>query len=574
MEVDVLIRDIKYFNSSMKYFEKGHVAIVKDKFLYVGNNDNISFSARHIIEGENRFMIPGLIDIHLHIESSMVTPHSFSYGVIRNGVTTIVEDPHEMANVFGLEGVEEMIKASENCVVDIFHGIPSSVPATPFETTGGEIDIFEIDRLLMMDNVICLGEIMNYTEVITDKLGKTNRLLKHVRENYPDLVIEGHCPKLMDLALSKFIFSGIDSDHTHQSVEGLKDRIRQGMFIEIQEKSMIKDVIQYLIENDCSEHFCFVTDDVMPDSFIEKGHLNHLVKKAIQMGMKPENAIYAATKTPANRMRLYDRGQISTKKIADFIILDDLENFSIDQVFKNGQKVYDRAVLYEEEIINQQFPNAFYHSVKMNVLSKADLLVNVPIQEGEITCRIIEVINGSTFTECNLAKVEVKDHLLNWRSSDYCLISVFERYGKNNNRAFGLVGGDTIKRGAIATTYVHDHHNLLAFGKNEEDILLAANTVIQHQGGICVVLNGEILSFLPLPVGGILSEDSLDKVGTVMRNMRKSIEYLGYQHYNPIMSLSTMGLAVSPALKITDIGLVDVNEGKLVSLFSTESCSE
>jgi adenine deaminase len=571
MEVDVLIRDINYFNTSMKYFEKGHVALVKDKFLYVGNNGSNTLSACEIIEGNNRFMIPGLIDIHLHIESSMVTPQSFSHGLIRNGVTTIVEDPHEMANVFGLEGVEEMIKASKNCVVDIFHGIPSSVPATPFETTGGEIDIYELDKLLMLDNVICLGEIMNYTEVITGKVGKTNRLLKHIRKNYPDLVIEGHCPKLMDLDLSKFIFSGIDSDHTHQSVEGLTDRIRQGMFIEIQEKSMTKEVIQYLIENDCSEHFCFVTDDVMPDSFIETGHLNHLVKKAIQMGMKPEHVIYAATKTPANRMKLYDRGQIGPNKIADFIILDDLETFSIELVYKSGQKVYDKAVLYEEEILKEQFPKEFYQSVKMNVLTKADLLVNVPIQEGEMTCRVMEVSNGSTFTESKKVKVAVVDHLLNWQSSDYCLISVFERYGKNKNRAFGLVAGDTIKRGAIASTYAHDHHNLLAFGKNEEDILLAANTVIQHQGGICVVLNGEILSFLPLPVGGILSEDSLVKVGNVMKDMRKTIEYLGYQHYNPIMSISTMGLAVSPALKITDMGLVDVNEGKIVPLFLTES---
>jgi adenine deaminase len=567
MEVDVLIKNINYYTTSMKCFDIGYVTILDGKILYVGNEDIDRFSAKEVIDGKNQFMIPGLIDIHLHIESTMVSPQSFSAGLIKNGVTTIVEDPHEMANIFGINGVEEMVKASKNCIVDIFHGIPSSVPATPFETSGGDIDINEVDRILHWDNVVCLGEIMNFNEVIAGQDGKTNRLLRHVRENYPNLVIEGHCPKLVNIDLSKFIFAGVDSDHTQQTVEGLKDRIRQGMFIEIQEKSMTEEVMRYLIENDCSEHFCFITDDVMPDSFIERGHLNFLVKKAISMGMSPENAIYASTATPAKRMKLRDRGQLTPNKIADFIILSNLEEFEIEQVYKSGKQVFDKSHNYTNYSLEKRFPEEFYQSVKLNYLSSDDLIIHAPFDEGKINCRVMEIQDGTTFTKAETAMIKVSNKSLNWESSDYCLIGVFERYGKNRNRSFGLLSGDTIKRGAIASTYAHDHHNLLTFGTNCDDILLASNTVIKNQGGICAVLEGEIISFLPLPVGGIISEESLEKIGRKMKELRSAIENLGYKHYNPIMSLSTIGLAVSPELKITDRGLIEVNRGKIVSLF-------
>ncbi|MEI7027506.1 adenine deaminase [Paenibacillus sp. y28] len=568
MRVDLLIQDVQIYNSYFKRFISGNAAIVGGKFLYVGQQGTEAFEADEVLDGKGRYMIPGLIDIHLHIESTMVTPQSFSHGLIRSGVTTIVPEPHEMANVFGLDGVKAMIRASQDCVADMFYSLPSSVPATAMETTGGSIEIEDLDELLRTERIICLGEIMNYVEVITDLDGKTktNQILSHIRRHYPHLIIEGHVPKLLDLDLHRMIYSGVDSDHTHQTIEGMEARIGAGMFIEIQEKSMTPEVMTYLTEHDVAEHFCFVTDDVMADSFERRGHLDHLVRKAIGMGMKPEEAIYAATFTPAKRMRMLDRGAIAPGKIGDFMLVSDLEHLTIERVFKQGRLVYDRGKAYTQQTADSAFPAHYYESVRLPLLTEADFTVTTAVADGRYQCRAMMVKNGSTFTEEQLLEAEAREGRLNWQAAGCGLIATFERYGKNGNRAFGLIGGDTIKRGAIATTYSHDNHNLLVVGHNPADMAMAANEVIKCQGGFCVVENGKVLAKLELPVGGILTEAPLEETARQVEALRHAMESLGYEHYNPIMSISTHSLPVSPALKITDFGLIDVNQGRVVPL--------
>ncbi|WJM08045.1 adenine deaminase C-terminal domain-containing protein [Paenibacillus sp. PK1-4R] len=577
MRADQLIVNVHVYNSYYKRFEMNNVAVLDGRFLYVGPGGPEMIQADEVIDARGRYMIPGLIDIHLHIESTMVTPETFSHGLIGSGVTSIVAEPHEMANVFGLEGVQEMMTASRETTVDMFYAIPSSVPATPMETTGGSIEIEDMDVLLATGEIICLGEIMNYVDVIRDPECKTNQILQHIRKNYPDLVIEGHTPKLLGLDLHRLIYAGIDSDHTHQSIEGLQARIAAGMFIEIQEKSMTPEVMEYLIQHDVAQHFCFVTDDVMPDSLVEHGHLNHIVRKAIQMGMRPEDAIYAATSTPASRMKMTDRGSVAPGKVADYVLVSNLEELAIDQVYKNGRKAYDDYEPYKQERITGQFPPHFYKSVQLEKLGVADFAIQLSdpkvsgsgvdfAGEGEYQCRVMMVKDGSTFVEEHIAPVQSSDGELLWEESGYAQIATFERYGVNGNRAHGLIGGDTIKRGAIATTYSHDNHNLLVVGRNREDMIIAANTVISSQGGFCVVEDGKVLSHLELPVGGILTEEPLAVVSHQVKELRAAMLSLGYVHYNPIMSISTHSLAVSPALKITDHGLIDVNAGKVVSL--------
>ncbi|MGE7758420.1 adenine deaminase C-terminal domain-containing protein [Peribacillus sp. NPDC097895] len=570
MRMDMIVRDINVFNSYFKRFIKGNAAIKDGKFYYIGERELDAFQSDTIVDGQGKYMVPGLIDIHLHIESTMVTPATFSYGLIKNGVTTIVPEPHEMANVFGISGVKEMIKASKDCVADMFYAIPSSVPATSMETTGGAIEIADIDELMQTEDIKCLGEIMNYYEVITDPACKTNKILSHIRSRYPDLIIEGHVPKLLDLDLQKIVYAGVNSDHTHQTVEGMDARIAAGMFIEIQEKSMTEEVMNYLKENQVDEHFCFVTDDVMTDSFQSRGHLNVLLKKAIQMGMTPEKAIYACTYTPAQRMRMYDRGAIAPGKAADFLLVSNLETFDIEQVYKKGELVYESSRPYVQEVKERQFPEHFYQSVKLSELTENDF--NIPISDNHehIKCRIINVQNGSTFTTETHDSLNGKNGELSWEESPYGLIATFERYGKNGNRAHGLIAGDVLKRGAVATTYSHDNHNLLVIGHNKQDMLIAANEVIRKQGGVCCVEDGNVLSMIPLPVGGILSEEPMDIVSEQVQHLTDALKSLGYEHYNVIMSLSTLSLPVSPALKITDHGLINVNEGKRVSLIMSD----
>lgn len=570
MNVDQLILNAQIYNSYYKKFEQANAAVKDGKFLYIGRRGTETFDAGEVVDAAGRWMVPGLVDIHLHIESSMVTPASFSHGLIQNGVTTIVPEPHEMANVFGVEGVKEMIRASTGCMADMLFAIPSSVPATAMETTGGAIEIEDMDELLSTEHMICLGEIMNYVDVIRDPDCKTNQILRHIRAKYPELIIEGHTPKLLDLDLHRLIAAGVDSDHTHQSIEGLKARIAAGMFIEIQEKSMTPEVMDYLIHHPVSEHFCFVTDDVMTDAFVESGHLNHIVRKAIAMGMAPEAAIYAATFTSARRMKLLDRGSIAPNKIADYLLLSNLESFKIEAVYKKGCRVYCTEKPYTQKTAAGQFPPHFYTSVRLNELAPDDFRVPAGVRDGQYTGRVMVVRDGSTFTEEQHVPVTVKDGRLSWEQSGCGLIATFERYGKNGNRAYGLIAGDTIKRGAIATTYSHDNHNLLVVGQNPEDMALAANKVIRSQGGFCVVENGRVLAMMRLPVGGILTEAPLEEAGRSVRELRSAMQSLGYKHYNPIMSLSTHSLAVSPALKLTDFGLIDVNQGKVVPLLVEE----
>ena len=568
MKVDLLVKNVKVFNSYLKKFKDGNVAILNNKFLYIDNNKNIEFEASSTIDGKNQYMIPGFIDIHMHIESSMMTPAPFCHHLSKNGVTTIVAEPHEIANVFGKKGIEAMIAAENSINTSIFYGIPSSVPSTSpdLETTGAILDFEEMKNLTPNPKVICIGEIMNYRKVIVDNSLDICKFIEYVKKNKPQYAIEGHCPKLLDLDLAKFLYLGINGDHTEHTFEEFVQRFENGMFMELQAKSISSELINYIKENNLYEHFAFVTDDTMPDTFLHKGHLNVVIKKAIQAGINIENAIYCATFTPARRMNLHDRGVIAPGKKADFLLIDNLKNLHITQTFIDGKEVYNINSEAKYIPTDYKFPEKFYQSVRVEKINEDIFQIPVNNKENEVNCRIIKVIDGSTRTTEIIEKLNVKNGYLDWENSPYMLIAVFERHGKNGNIGFGLVTGDCIKNGAIATTYAHDHHNLMVIGKNIKDMTKAINRIIELQGGICCVENEEILAEVPLPVAGILSEKTVQELGKEVEILREKMSQLGYKHYNPIMSLCTLSLPVSPALKITDKGLIDVNQGKIVNL--------
>ena len=568
MKVDLLVKNVIVFNSYLKKFKDGNIAILNNKFLYIDNNKNIEFEASSTIDGKNQYMIPGFIDIHMHIESSMMTPAPFCHHLSKNGVTTIVAEPHEIANVFGKKGIEAMIAAENSINTSIFYGIPSSVPSTSpdLETTGAILDFEEMKNLTSNPKVICIGEIMNYRKVIVDNSLDICKFIEYVKKNKPQYAIEGHCPKLLDLDLAKFLYLGINGDHTEHTFEEFVQRFENGMFMELQAKSISSELINYIKENNLYEHFAFVTDDTMPDTFLHKGHLNVVIKKAIQAGINIENAIYCATFTPARRMNLHDRGVIAPGKKADFLLIDNLKNLHITQTFIDGKEVYNINSEAKYIPTDYKFPEEFYQSVRVEKINEDIFQIPVNNKENEVNCRIIKVIDGSTRTTEIIEKLNVKNGYLDWENSLYMLITVFERHGKNGNIGFGLVTRDCIKNGAIATTYAHDHHNLMVIGKNIKDMTKAINRIIELQGGICCVENEEILAEVPLPVAGILSEKTVQELGKEVEILREKISQLGYKHYNPIMSLCTLSLPVSPALKITDKGLIDVNQGKIVNL--------
>ena len=567
MEVDLIIKGSKVYNSYFKKFIKEDIVIHKGLFLHIGEDYENRITSENIVDATGKFIIPGLIDIHMHIESSMTIPSEFSKAAIKHGVTTVVADPHEIANVFGLEGIEVFMKEDE--VLDIFYGIPSSVPSTSkeLETTGATITEKEVKSLLNNNKIICLGEVMNFKDVTSEENSEIKRIIDVVKKDIRKLPLEGHCPKVSGVDLSLFLYSGVNGDHTQQNVDSLKEKIKRGMFMEIQHKSITKENIDYLVENKLYEHFSLVTDDVMADKIVNS-HLNKLLMEVVKLGMPIEEAIYVSTFTPARRIGLNDRGAIASGKIADFIILDDLNTFSINSVYKNGKAVYNKETGLEKALFNHKttIPEKFYNSIKLDYLTENDFYLQVP-NKDKVSCRVMNVKGNTTFTEEQIIDINIENNSLKFEEKDCALISAFERYG-GSNKAFGLVNGNIIKEGAVATTWAHDHHNLMVMGRNIEDMVLAANKVISMKGGYAAVNSGEVLAAVELPIGGIISDEPIEILGEKLKKVREAMKNLGYDHRNEIMSFSTLCLPVSPELKITDKGLIKVKENKIVSLFT------
>lgn len=575
-KVDILVQNTEVFNSYLKQFVQADVYVLGSKIYYIDTKKLQELEANRVIDGSGYRMLPGFIDIHMHIESSMMTPVSFGERAAACGVTTLVSEPHEIANVMGIHGVHEMINGAKDSPIDIYYGIPSSVPSTneSLETTGGVIGFEEMKRLMKEDGVVCVGEVMNYRQIVRGAVMEITRFLDYLEEEDPQAIVEGHCPSLVGLNLAKFLFRGIDGDHTEHTLEEIRERFESGMFVEIQDKMLKPDILSYIQEHHLYEHCCFVTDDTMADELKEHGQLNYLVQKAVTKGFPLEEAIYCASYTPAKRMNLRDRGVIAPGRKADFQLIPKTGEakqmlFEPDFVFKNGVEIYSRQRI-GRRLKPYGFPTEFYHSVHLETVAEEQFELKVDKAVPSVTVRVIEVSDGCTQTKEKHVVMQVENGHLKWQDSGCMLAVVMERHGKNGNAGYGFVTGDCLKKGAAATTYFHDHHNLMVIGADVKDMRLAASRLIELQGGICTVLAGLVTSELPLPVCGILSELPADDIGTMLAAVRKNLEQQGYKHYNPIMSLCTLGLPVSPALKLTDMGLINVVKGAVVPLVVEE----
>lgn len=575
-KVSLLIRGAKVFNTYLKRFREADVAVVNDRFYYIDIMQKTEFEAERTIDAHGQYMIPGLVDIHMHIESSMMTPGAFAQCLAANGVTTIVSEPHEMANVKGMRGIREMIRAGSKAPVDIFYGIPSSVPSTDetLETTGGRIDYEDMKELLAYPEVVCVGEVMNYRGVIqAGSQLEINRFLSYVREKYPFFPVEGHCPKLMDLELAKFLSLGINADHTEHTLEEIRQRMENGMFLEIQQKMLGRELFDYIRDNHLYEHCAFVTDDTMADVLWKKGQLNYVVSEAVTLGFPLEEAVYCATYTPCRRMHLDDRGAIAPGKLADFQLMRRPESFRPERVFKRGREIFP-APQTGEEVETYRFPADFYQSVQVGKVTPEFFRIAVPEHSGEVQVRVIEVEPSGTQTRLKPVTMRVRDGYLDWKDSGCLLAVVLERHGKNETAGFGFLTGSCHTRGTLASTYMHDHHNLMVAGDDVSDMAFAVNRIRKMQGGCLAVYQGEILAELALPVCGLLSDRPVAEIGAGLALVRKAMERLGYRHENPVMSFACLGLPVSPAWKLTNLGLVSVQEGKRKSLIIEKGGNE
>ncbi|MGP6147415.1 adenine deaminase C-terminal domain-containing protein [Jeotgalibaca sp. A122] len=553
--IDLLIINARVFNTFLKSFENQHVSVKDGKFYYISDEDLHYLEPKEILDAQGKYMIPGLIDIHMHIESSMVPPASFSPTALSHGVTTVVADSHEIANVFGIEGIQAFME--QETEMDIFYAIPSSVPSTTSdrETTGGIIGVSEVSALLQYPNVIALGEAMNFKGITSEPHSLIRQILRETQTTKPFMPLEGHIPRVSGEDLAKFMFVGLTADHTHQSPESILEKAKNGLFLEFQKKSINPENMAVINQYKLYEYMAIITDDIMVDDFT-KGHLNENVRLAIEAGLPVEEAIYTATYTPARRMGFQDRGAIMTGYLADFILLDDLESFKIAHVYKNGKRTSPHHPVIA-------FPDHFYESVQCRPLTKEDLQFKV---EKEMLCNVIAIQEVGTFTEHVQRTLAEKDGFLEWESSGLALIVVMERYGKNGNIGYGFVENTLSEKGAIATTWAHDHHNLMVMGTSIEDILVAQQAVLAMQGGYVVSANGTVTASCPLPIGGILSDEPVSVLGEKLGDVRREMRHLGYKNTNEIMSFSTLSLPVSPKLKITDFGMMDVHTHELIPL--------
>ncbi|PTQ83609.1 adenine deaminase [Trichococcus patagoniensis] len=569
MQIDLIIENASVFNSFLKTFERKNIAIAGGKFYYISAEDLQPLQPKETVDASGQYVIPGLIDIHMHIESSMIPPSLFSGAALSYGVTTVVADAHEITNVFGLEGMEAFLE--EDTALDIYYAIPSSVPSTTpeLETTGGFIGVAEVLNLLNNPRVIALGEAMNFKGITSEPDSLIRQILRETQIKKPFLPLEGHVPRVSGVDLAKFMYAGITADHTHQSPESIYEKISNGMFLEFQKKSILPENMAVIEKHNFYEYVAIITDDIMADDLLD-GHLDANVRAAIAAGMPIEQAIYCTTYTPARRMGFQDRGAIVAGFKADFILLDDLATLEINAVYKNGKLVHTKgaAIAYPNE--KPAYPEHFYDSIHCRALTPGDLRIPVTTTDATVCCNVIQIQQVGTFTEPVQREVTVKDGYLDWENSGLALIVVMERYGKNGNIGFGLVENALTEKGAVATTWAHDHHNLMVMGTDAEDMLAAQHELLSLHGGYIVVQDGNILGSCPLPIGGILSDVPVQTLGRQLHAVRSAMVALGYRNSNEIMSFSTLSLPVSPAIKITDYGMMDVHTHATIPLIARE----
>ncbi len=548
---DLVLKNARVINVFSGSIEVTNIAVYNG--YIVGLGDYAGFIEHDL---EEKYVAPGFIDGHVHIESSMLLPHNFGRVVIRWGTTTVVTDPHEIANVLGLDGIRLMVASAELGPVDIKFMAPSCVPATDMETAGASLGTIEISELLKYSEVIGLAEMMNFPGVVNgnpDTLGKLEAAIGKP--------IDGHAPGLTGKGLNAYIAAGIRSDHECTSAMEAIEKLRAGMYIMIREGSTAKNLAAILpaVNSLNSARFMIVTDDMHPEDLLD-GHLNLNLKKAVELGLDPVTAVKMVTINPAQYFGLRDVGAIAPGYQADIVVLEDLTGFKPHRVYKKGV-VVARVGKPEKEWPVENFPVM----TSMNV-SLPDRPFEIRARED--TVKVIEIVPGQIVTRKMYAKSRVKDDLaVADTAKDILKIAVVERHTGLGNIGLGFVHGFGLTRGAIASSVAHDSHNIIVIGTDDADMEAAVREIIKMGGGISVADQGMITASLPLPVAGLMSGSDPEAVVEQMLELKKAAAQLGCKLEEPFMVMSFLSLPVIPELKLTDKGLVDVNRFKFVPLF-------
>jgi adenine deaminase len=559
---DLLLKNARIVNTFIGEIEQADVAIYDDRIAGVGDYDK----AKEIIDLQGAFLAPGLINGHTHIESSMLHPARYAQAVVPRGTLAVVTDLHEIANVCGFKGIKFVMDWAQKLPLDMLFMAPSCVPATHLETSGAQINSKEVKRILAHPKIIGLGEMMNFRGVVSGD----EQVLQKVSTS-KGRVIDGHAPGLAGKELNAYLSAGILSDHESTTLKEGKEKLRRGMYLMIREGSSEKnlDALLPLVTDNTYKRCFFVVDDRSCSDLLQEGDIDAVVRKAISRGLEPVRAIQMATINAAEYFRLHDRGAIGPWYTANLMTITDLAKLEIDMVFYQGKLVAKQGKpLFLPPPITLELKD----TVRIKSPTAKSLKIPLPRRErpgedetAEENCPVIEIIPGQIITKKAVEKLKVVDwEVMPDVERDILKLVVVERHKASGNIGVGLVKGFGLKKGALASSVAHDSHNVIAVGANDLDILKAIEEINKLQGGLVVCADLEILASLPLPIAGLLSPEPLDVVVSQHEKVEKAAATLGHLPPAPFSLLSFLALPVIPELRLTDLGLVDVNELRLI----------
>ncbi len=551
---DLLLKNGRVLNVFTGEIIPTDIAIARSRIVGLGSG----YEAAQTVDLEGRYVAPGLIDSHVHIESAMVPPHEFARAVGGRGATTVITDPHEIANVLGLEGIRYMLGMAKYNPLSVYVNAPSCVPSTHMETTGASLAWYDLEPLQHEEFVIGLAEVMNFPGVVAGDEGVLNKI-----RSFHGRVKDGHCPGLTGRALNAYVTAGIGSDHECTTVEEALEKLRLGMVIFIREATNAHNLkpLLPLITPENSRRICWCTDDRQPADILEEGHIDFMIRTAIAESVPPMTAFRMATLNPAEYFRLHDRGAVAPGRRADLMVFSDLHRPAAELVYRGGQLVARDGVVIPWERPDRRM--ALRSSINVD-WSKVDFKIKV--ESAQI--RIIGAIPDQLITQ-HLIEDTPQSHgyVMADTGRDLLKMAVIERHMATGRVGKGLVRGVGLQQGAIASTVAHDHHNLVVIGVDDHSMFTAARTLAETQGGMAAAVGDKVLARLPLPIAGLMSDQPIERVRDQMADMLRAAHQLGSALHDPFMAMSFLALPVIPSLKLTDHGLVDVDKFQLVPLF-------
>ncbi len=550
---ELLFKNARVVNVFSGEIHKTNVAVEDGRVIGFGD-----YKAKKVIDLKGAYLAPSLIDGHFHVESSMLTAPEFARAVVPHGTGAVVIDPHEYANVLGLDGIRYVLESTKNLAVDFFIMLPSCVPATHLETAGAKLTADDLKLMIHDERIAGVAELMNFPGVF---LGFKSELAKI--EAGKGKAIDGHAPGLRGKNLNAYALAGVRSDHESVEVEEAQEKLRLGMHILLREGSTERNLehLLSLINAHNSQNCSFATDDKLAGDLVNEGHIDHAVRVAIKGGVPPITAIQIATINTARHYRLNNLGAIAPRYWADFIVFDDLKKFSVRQVYKKGVLVAENGKFLAKNPAKVLLPRS-----TINLSYKPANLAVKP--NGSKKIKVIEIIPNQIVTKTAIVAPKISGgEIVADPSRDVLKMVVVERHRATGNVGVGFVRGFKLKRGAIASTVAHDAHNVIVAGTNDADILFAIQELERMQGGQVAVVDGKVKAALPLPIAGLVTDQPLAKAMKLIDDLNAAAHALGCDLAAPFMTLSFLALSPIPSLKLTDQGLIDATVLRKTSLF-------